>query len=96
MSTEQHTTSVQMTVTAQDWEGPQTIDEARCFDQGYKSGLTAYAREKGDSTLKIDNELLRRLMDDQNWKTIETFERLQQLASDEVLKAAMVLTPEET
>lgn len=85
----------QVTVSAQDWEGPQTIDEARCFDSGFKAGLTTYAREKGDSTLKSGNELLRRLMDEQGWKTIETFEKLQAKAGEESLMLAMMLTPED-
>lgn len=64
------------TCTVQDWEGPQTHDEARCFHQGFLSGLTTYARESGVSTLKSTNDLLRRLMDEQGWKTVETYERL--------------------
>lgn len=71
------------TTTTQDWEGPKTLDEANCYHQGFIGGLTAYAREKGDSTLKSKNELLRRMMDDQGWKTVETLERL------------MLMTPEE-
>lgn len=65
-----------VTTTAQDWEGPKTLDEASCYHQGFIGGLTAYAREKGDSTLKSANELLRRMMDEQGWKTVETLERL--------------------
>ena len=56
--------------------GPQTHEEARWFHQGFIAGLTAYARESGQSTLKSANELLRRLMDEQGWKTIEEYERL--------------------
>lgn len=91
---EEQTEPPPMTVSAQDWEGPQTIDEARCFDSGFKAGLTAYAREKGESTLRSGNELLRRLMDEQGWSTIETFERLAKRIDEEVLQRAIVLTPE--
>lgn len=56
--------------------GPQTHEEARQFHEGVLSGLTIYARESGHSTLKSDNHLLRRLMDEQGWKTIEMFESL--------------------
>jgi hypothetical protein len=61
---------------AVEWEGPKTHEEARCFHQGFLSGLTVYARESGASTLKRDNPLLKRLMDEQGWKTIEEFERI--------------------
>lgn len=66
----------QMEVTSQPWAGPQTHEEAKCFHQGFISGLTVYARESGHSTLRTVNELLRRLMDDQGFKTIETYELL--------------------
>ena len=56
--------------------GPQTHEEARQFHEGYLAGLTVYARESGHSTLKSKNELLRRLMDEQGWKTVEMFETL--------------------
>ncbi len=36
-----------VTIGTQEWEGPQTVDEARCFHEGFISGLTVYAREKG-------------------------------------------------
>lgn len=68
--------SENVTTTTQDWEGPKTLDEASCYHQGFIGGLTAYAREKGDSTLKSKNELLSRMMDEQGWKTIETLEKL--------------------
>jgi len=55
---------------------PQTVDEARCLNDGFKAGLTAYAREVGHSTLRSKNDLLRRLMDEYGWKTIETFEKI--------------------
>lgn len=64
------------TTASQESPGPQTHEEARQFHEGFLSGLTVYARERGDSTLKSKNELLRRLMDEQGWKTIETFEKL--------------------
>ena len=65
-----------VTVTSQDWEGPKTLDEAMCLHQGVLSGLTIYASECGHSTLKSDNELLRRLMDEEGRKAIEIFEKV--------------------
>ena len=64
------------TTTTQDWSGPQTHEEANCYHQGFIGGLTVYARERGESTLKSENQLLARLMDEQGFSTIETFERL--------------------
>lgn len=64
------------TVGSEEWKGPQTQEEASCFHNGFLSGLTVYARETGHSTLKSDNPLLARLMDEQGWKTIEAFEKL--------------------
>jgi len=75
------------TTTTQDWAGPQTREEANCYHQGFTGGLTAYSRERGDSTLKSENPLLARLMDEQGWATIDTFERL-----SETPPAARVLT----
>ena len=66
-----------MQATVEDWAGPQTHEEARCYHNGVLGGLTAYARERGDSTLKSENDLLRRLMDEAGFSTIEIFERLQ-------------------
>lgn len=57
-------------------EGPKTHDEARWFHQGVLSGLTQYAREKGDSCLKSENELIRRLMDAEGFRTLDEFERV--------------------
>ena len=64
------------TVSAGPSPGPQTHEEAVQFNEGFLAGLTAYAREKGESTLTKENELLRRLANEQGWKTIETFERI--------------------
>lgn len=50
--------------------GPRTCEEARWFHQGLLSGLTIYAREMGHSTLKSQNALLRRLMDDAGERVI--------------------------
>lgn len=61
---------------SEDSPGPQTVDEAKQFHDGYLAGLTAYAAAVGASCLKSENEILRRLMDEQGWKTVETFERL--------------------
>lgn len=80
---------VVMEPTSQPWEGPKTHEEARCYHQGYIAGLTAYARETGQSTLRTGNELLRRLMDDQGWATIETFERLPVVSREELLFEAI-------
>lgn len=55
---------------------PATADEVQFYHNGFIAGLTAYAREKGDSCLKSDNALLKRLMDEQGWKTIESFEQV--------------------
>lgn len=41
------------------------------FYSGYIAGLTAYARECGHSTLKSDNDLLRRLMDEGKVAAVE-------------------------
>ncbi len=65
-----------MTTASKEWEGPKTHEEAQMFHQGFISGLTVYARERGDSTLRRENELLRRLMDEQGWKTIESYEKI--------------------
>jgi hypothetical protein len=67
---------VSPTTTSQAWEGPKTIEEAQSFDHGFKAGLTAYARETGDNTLKSANPLLSRLMDEQSWRTVEWFEKI--------------------
>ena len=56
--------------------GPQTHEEAKWFHEGYLCGLTVYARESGHSTLKSENELLRKLMDEQGRQTIEAFEKI--------------------
>jgi len=55
----------------QEWQGYETIDEIAAFDQGYKAGLTAYARERNEPTSKRRNELLARLMDEQSHRTAE-------------------------
>lgn len=60
--------------TAQDWAGPKTVEEAQCYHQGFIGGATAYARERGDSTLKTRNEILDKLMTEQAWKTVEAME----------------------
>ena len=67
-----------MQVSTEPWAGPQSHEEARCLHEGFIAGLTAYARESGHSTLRRDNDLLRRLMDEHGWKTIETYEALSQ------------------
>lgn len=77
------------TATTQDWAGPQTHDEANCYHQGFLGGLTAYARERGDSTLKSQNPLLARLMDEQGWATIERFEKLKPQEISEALQKKM-------
>lgn len=64
------------TTTTQGWAGPRTHEEANCYHQGFLGGLTVFARERGESTLKSQNPLLARLMDEQGFATIETFERL--------------------
>ena len=56
-----------MACIARDSEGPKTHEEARFFNEGFKSGLRVYARESGHSTLRSENDLLRRLMDEQGW-----------------------------
>lgn len=58
-------------------KGPQTHDEAHWYHQGFIGGLTVYARERGESCLKSENELLRRLMDEQGFATVELYEKLQ-------------------
>ena len=64
------------TATTEDWSGPKTHEEARMYHQGFIAGLTAYAREKGDSTLKSENHILRGLMHSQGFATLEVFEKL--------------------
>lgn len=58
-----------------DAPGPQTAAEAKQFYDGFRSGITAYAREIGHSTLKSNNPLLARLLDEIGLETIELFER---------------------
>lgn len=55
---------------------PKTREEAKWFHDGFISGLTVYAREKGDSTLKRQNDLLRRLMDEQGQKTGDMWDKI--------------------
>lgn len=55
---------------------PRTHDEERWRHHGFVAGLTAYAKSKGDPTLKRDNELLRQLADKDGWETIEAYERM--------------------
>ncbi len=56
--------------------GPQTLEEARQFHEGFLSGATSYARAVGHSTLKRDNPKLAEVFDAKGWKTVETFEKL--------------------
>lgn len=56
--------------------GPQTLEEAKCFHDGFLAGATAYAAAVEHSTLKGDNPKLRELFDAQGWRTIEAFEKL--------------------
>ena len=65
-----------MAVASQESPGPQTIEEATCFHEGYLAGATAYAAAIGHSGLKSENEVLRALFEKHGWETIETFERL--------------------
>jgi hypothetical protein len=65
-----------MEVASQPSPGPQTVDEARQFHDGFLAGATAYAASIGHSTLKSDNEKLREVFDVQGWKTLESFEKL--------------------
>ena len=67
---------VQNQVTAVPWEGPKTLDEARCFHEGFLAGATAYAKELCVASKKEDNPLLASLFDEQGWKTIEMYESL--------------------
>lgn len=75
MSEENTAAQVDPTHGACDSPGPQTSGEAKQFYEGFRSGLTVYAREVGHSTLKRDNPLLARLLDEVGWKTIELFEK---------------------
>ncbi len=61
---------------ASEWQGPQTVEEAKTFHDGFIAGATAYAAAVGHSCLKSENEKLREVMDAQGWQTIETFEKL--------------------
>ena len=65
-----------MTPTAGHSPGPQTHEEARQFHEGYLAGATAYAAFIGHGTLKSNNTTLAKLMDEQGWRTIETFEKV--------------------
>jgi len=76
----------QVAVASQDWEGPQTKEEARCFHQGFSAGVTKYAGAIGHSTLRSANETLRKLMDEDGWKTIETYERLAEKGREATVK----------
>jgi len=86
---------IEPATTTQDWAGPQTHEEANCYHQGFIGGLTVYARERGESTLKSQNPLLARLMDEQGFSTIETFERLSQIVKSDPVHVVCV-TDEET
>jgi hypothetical protein len=56
--------------------GPKTLDEAQWYHKGFHAGLAAYAVAVGHGGLKMNNDTIRRLMDEQGWKTIETFEQI--------------------
>ena len=57
-------------------DDPQTLEEARFFDNGYKAGLAAYAGAMGHSTLRASNTILKKLMDVQTTKTLDNAERI--------------------
>lgn len=71
-----HSKQVHLTATAQDSPGPQTVDTAKAFHEGFLCGAAAYAREIGDSSLKSQNHILAKIMDEQGWRTIERFEQI--------------------
>lgn len=74
--------------TTQDWTGPKTVEEAQCYHQGFIGGATAYARERGDSTLKTGNEILGKLMTEQAWKTVEAMEST--MAAEDAVQERML------
>jgi hypothetical protein len=50
--------------------------DALLFENGFVAGLRAYARGKGEPTGRLDNELLRRLADEQGRQTLKVIGRL--------------------
>lgn len=65
-----------MAVASHGPEAPKTHGEAKFFHDGFLAGVTAYAGLVGHSQLKSNNPILAKLLDEQGWKTIETFEKL--------------------
>jgi len=55
---------------------PQTREEAKAINDGFKAGLTAYACVIGHSGLRSENAKLRELMDAHGFKTLDLFHTL--------------------
>lgn len=70
--------------TTQEWSGPQTIEEAQAFHHGFSSGATTYAVCAGDHGLKSENERLRRILDDQGFRTLEALEQIAEAGAQEL------------
>ena len=73
---EPHPSIMEVAYSEDNWKGPQTHDEAQAYHQGFVAGLTAFAMESGYSTIRSREELLRKLKDEQGWKTLDTFEQI--------------------
>lgn len=56
--------------------GPQTTDEVHHFHQGFLAGATAYAVAAGHSGIKTKNDVLKKVFEEQSWKTFDEFERV--------------------
>jgi hypothetical protein len=63
-------------------KNPLSYEEAKWFHEGFLCGATAYAGDVGHSQLPTKNPNLRRVFDNQGWKTIEAYERTPPMPSE--------------
>lgn len=61
---------------ATEYAGPNTVDEAKAFHEGFKAGAIAYASAIRHPTTAPQNETLTSLIHDSGWRCIEQFEKL--------------------
>lgn len=54
---------------------PLSYEEAKWLHEGFLAGATVYATACGHSALKSDNEILRKVFDEQGYKTLTALER---------------------
>lgn len=80
-----------MEPTAQEWSGPKTIEEVQVYLQGFIGGATAYARVRGDSTLKTGNNILGKLIEEQGWRTVEAMESIMAATDEDCSGDLMVI-----